>query len=84
MNDETPKVPIFNPLSKNIVVGWDLQGKNPKTFELVAREITHVPEEFAKHVKRTLADAIFDAKGDYRKEREMQMKDIMDEISPKI
>ena len=73
-------VSVFNPLNKDFTVNYDLSGKNPKTFILKAKEITHVPQEYAKHVKRTLADAVFDAKGDYHKDRDMQMKDIYKEI----
>ena len=76
-------VAIFNPLNKNIIVNYDLSGERPKTFTLKAKEITHIPEEYAKHVKRTLADAVFDAKGDYHKDRDMQMVDIYKEIEIK-
>lgn len=71
---------IFNPLNKDLTVDYDLSGENPKHFILKAKEITHIPEEYAKHVKRTLADAVFDAKGDYRKDRDVQMKEIYQEI----
>ena len=81
MKNETP---VFNPLKKDLTVGWDLQGKNPRNFLLRAREITMVDTMYAKHVKRTLADAVFDVKGDYRQDRDMQMKEIMKEISPEV
>ncbi len=81
MNND--KVSIFNPLNKDIVVNYDLSGPNPLEFVLKAKEITSVPQEYAKHVKRTLADAVFNAKGNYRMDRDMQMEEIYKEIEIK-
>lgn len=75
-DEKTGKVPIFNPLNKDIRVVFDSQGPNPRSWTLKAKEATYVESLFANHVKKHLADSIFDAKGDYRKDREMQMKDI--------
>jgi hypothetical protein len=41
---------------------------------------TSVPKEYEKHIKRTLADAVFDAKGNYRMDRDIQMKEIYKDI----
>lgn len=73
-------VSIFNPLNKPLTVDYDLSG-NAKHFILNAKEITHVPKMYAEHVKKALLDAVFNAKGDYRKDRDMQMKEFLKEIS---
>jgi len=77
-------IPVFNPLSKDIEVKYDTSGPNPRSWLLRAKEITMVESLFAKHIKRTLADAVFDKIGDYCKDRDPQMKDIYEKISPKI
>ena len=78
------KIPVFNPLNKDVSVYWDLSGKNPLNFQLIAKEITMIDRKYAQHVKNTLADIVFDIKGSYQKDRDMQMKEIMNKISPKI
>ena len=76
------KVPIFNPLNKNVVVKWDTSGDNPKEFILNSKEITYIDKEFANHVKKQLADVVFDDRYSYKKDREIQMKEIYSIIEP--
>lgn len=71
---------IFNPLNKDITVNWDLTGRNPKTWVLKSKEITKVDTKYVNHVKKTLLDAVFDAKGDYRKRRDIQIEEFEKEI----
>lgn len=78
------KTPIYNPLNRDITVGWDLNGRNPKRFKLVAKEITLVSNKYLEHVKKTLANYVFDALGNYNKDRQIQLKKFYKLICPKI
>lgn len=74
------KVLIFNPLNEDVSVKYDASGKNPRTFTFRAKEVGKIDKEFADHVKKHLANRIFDKRGDYRKDRDMQMKEIYKEM----
>lgn len=73
------KVSIFNPLNKDVKVNWDLSG-NPKSWVLKSKEITKIDSTYEKHAKRVLANAIFEVKGTSRKDRDIQMKAIYEEM----
>lgn len=78
------KIPIYNELNEDVHVGWDLMGENPKDFKLVAKEITMIPSKHAEHVKKHLANRVFDVKGKTNMDREMQIKEIMERMVPEI
>lgn len=77
MSDDT--IPVFNPLNIDFEVSYSLR-ENPITFLLRSKEATHIPKKYVDHVKKHLANKIFDIRGDYLKRRDIQMKEIMKEM----
>lgn len=73
-------VPIFNPLSKDVIVNYDTSSPNPRTWVLRAKEITKVEHLFAKHIKRALVDEMFNVKGNSRIAHDIQEKEFYKEI----
>lgn len=84
MQEMKNKKAIFNPLNHDITIEWDKSGKNPKSFKLKSKEITMIDTKYINHVKNQLANEVFDARGDYRKRRDIQLKDILKEIEPEV
>lgn len=68
------KIFVFNPLNEDFSAKYDLGKKKPETFTIKSKEVKPFEPHIAKHIRKHLANRIFDVKGDYRKEREPQMK----------
>jgi hypothetical protein len=77
------KINIFNPLNEDFSVKYDVKKDKPITFTIKAKEVAEFEEYIAKHIKKHLANRIFDVKGDYKKDRDMQMKKFYKEMEVK-
>ncbi len=79
------KVYIFNPLNEDFDVKYDINNdRNPVTFTIKAKETASYEKVIADHFKQALAVRIFDLRGNVRKDRDIQMKEIYKEIEIKI
>ena len=78
------KIPVLNPLTEDFTFKYDVNNnRNPVSFTIHAGEAEWYEPYLAKHAKKQLANLIFDKQGNPRKDREMQIKEIMKDISIK-
>ena len=74
---------VFNPLNEDFSTQYCVgNDSDPTTFAIKAKEVEPFEEDVAKHVKKHLANRIFDVKGDYKKERDVQMKKFYKQMVP--
>ena len=79
------KIHVFNPLNEDFSVQYDVNNdRNPVTFTIKAKEVAKFDPIIAKHLKKHLANRIFDLRGDYAKDREMQMKKFYKKMEVKL
>ena len=79
------KVGVYNPLLTDFTFKYDVNNDaRPVSFTIHAREHEFYEPYLAKHAKKHLANKVFDEKGNPRKDREVQIKEIMKEISIKV
>jgi len=79
------KVAVFNPLLIDFTFKYDVNDDSkPVSFTIHSREIEWYEPYLAKHAKKDLADLIFNQQGNPRKDRDLQMKEIMKDISVKV
>lgn len=79
------KICVYNPLLIDFTFKYDVNDNSePVSFTIHAREHEFYEPYLAKHAKKHLANLVFDEKGNPRKDREVQMKEIMKEISIKV
>jgi hypothetical protein len=71
------KVAVFNPLNRDFHFKYDINNdRKPVLFTIHSREVEWYDPHLAKHAKKHLANLIFDEQFSYRKDRDMQMKEI--------
>ncbi|MHC4269153.1 MAG: hypothetical protein ACYSWS_03425 [Planctomycetota bacterium] len=69
------KVLVFNPLNEDFTVKYDINNdRNPVAFTIKAKEVSEFNKIVADHLKKHLANRLFDLRGDYKKDRKAQMK----------
>lgn len=79
------KVGVFNTLTEDFTFKYDVDNKGePVSFTIHGREIEFYEPYLAKHAKKHLANLIFDRQGNPRKDRNMQIEEIMKDIEVKI
>jgi hypothetical protein len=79
------KVYVYNPLNEDFTVKYDIRGnKNPKAFTLKAKEIAQFDRVIANHLKKHLANKMFDLLGDVTKDRDIQMENFYKQMEVKI
>ena len=85
MKKPKKKVAVFNPLLIDFTFKYDVNDDSkPVSFTIHSREIEWYEPYLAKHAKKALSELIFDKQGNYRKDREIQMQQIMKDISVKV
>ena len=87
MNNEG-KVAIFNPDTEDFVVKYDINNdKSPQEFVVRAGEISWWEPFLAKHIKKALADHLFNKRGFLKEAHgnsELAYKKYMEEIEVKL
>ena len=79
------KIGVYNPLLIDFTFKYDVNNDGkPVSFTIHAREHEFYEPYLVKHAKKALATLVFDKKGNLRKDREVQIKEIMKEISIEI
>lgn len=81
-NEERQREGIFNPLTENFSVTYDINGDGkPKKFTIPAQEIVFFEEKFlVRHIKKHLADKIVQKK-DYKPNPEIAYAKAYEEMS---
>ena len=78
------KMGVYNPLLTDFTFKYDVNNDGePVSFTIHAREHEFYEPHLARHAKKHLANLVFDEKGNPRKDREVQIKEIMKMISIK-
>lgn len=72
-------MPLFNPLNEDFHATYDASGENKK-FVINAKEVAYFEPYIAKHIKKHLANKMFDIYGIASKDRDVQMKQFMADI----
>ena len=58
------KIQVYNPLRNDFSVTYDVDGTGtPHTFTAIGYQVTEFDEVVANHVKKHLANAIYDERG---------------------
>jgi len=79
------KVPIYNPLNTDFECKYDLHGDgNPILYQIKSKELEYFDPAVVPHIKKHLLNLIFDVRGNYRKDRQMQMAEFEKLIEVKV
>lgn len=79
MAKKTKKDYIFNPLNEDFKIKYD-----KKEYTVRSKEVAEYPKHIIKHMKRGLANKIFDMRYSYSKRRDTQMEEIYKSMKVKI
>ncbi len=75
------KVPLFNPLNEDFTAKYDINNdRNPIAFTIKAKSVAYFDPPIAAHIKKHLATAIFEKRGNNKMDHDIQIEQFLKEI----
>lgn len=75
-NPNQSLIPLFNPLTEDFEYPMRDDSNNFSTFKMPSKEVSYFEPHVARHMKKHLADAVYNKEGNPKRDRDLEMADI--------